>query len=80
MKAFLSSVITGFEAMRNAAEEALADLDHEVIRAETFAAMPSSPQVACFSHPFWRPGRHFLPRLNRQIAQVLVHSRHLGKV
>lgn len=49
MKVFLSSVISGFEAFRDAADDALTTLDHQVIRAEQFAASPKSPQVACLA-------------------------------
>jgi len=49
MKVFLSSVITGYEAIRDAAAEALEGLDHKVLRAEDFAAKPTSAQIACLS-------------------------------
>lgn len=48
-KVFLSSVISGLEAFREAADEALTTLDHQVIRAEQFAASPKSPQIACLA-------------------------------
>jgi hypothetical protein len=47
MRAFLSSVISGYGELRDAADKALADLDHDVIRAEQFTASPNSPRVAC---------------------------------
>lgn len=49
MKAFLSSVITGFEVERDAAAAAIDALGFEVIRAEDFGASAGSPQVACLS-------------------------------
>jgi hypothetical protein len=49
MKIFISSVIGDFQAFRTAAAEAAESLDHEIIRAEDFAAAPSSPQIACLS-------------------------------
>jgi hypothetical protein len=47
MKVFISSVITGFEAFREAAAGAVKALGYEVIRAEDFPASTKSPQVAC---------------------------------
>ena len=47
MKAFISSVISGFESFRDAAADAIASLGYEVIRAEDFGATASSPQEAC---------------------------------
>lgn len=47
MKVFISSVITGFEAFRDAATGAVKALGYDVIRAEDFPASTSSPQVAC---------------------------------
>lgn len=47
MKIFISSLISGFEAFREAAKEAVLTLHHEPIMAEDFGAQPSSPQVAC---------------------------------
>ncbi|MGO4527390.1 DUF4062 domain-containing protein [Microvirga sp. 2MCAF35] len=49
MKVFISSVITGYEAVRAAAQDAIETLGHEVIRAEDFGASASSPQIACLS-------------------------------
>lgn len=49
MKVFLSSVIAGFTAYREAAAEAIGTLDHEVVRSEQFAASADSPQVACLA-------------------------------
>lgn len=47
MKVFVSSLITGMETLRAAARSAVAGLGHEVIMAEDFGAMPTSPQIAC---------------------------------
>lgn len=47
MKVFVSSLITGHEDLRAAAISAIKGLGHQVIRAEDFPAMASSPQVAC---------------------------------
>lgn len=47
MKVFLSSMITGFEAYREAAVEAITTLGHTVVRSEDFPASPISPQIAC---------------------------------
>ena len=47
MKVFISSLITGFGAQREAAKRAVATLRHEPVMAEDFGAQPSSPQVAC---------------------------------
>jgi len=47
MKIFISSLVTGMEATRAAAREAVETLRHEPIMAEDFGALPSSPQVAC---------------------------------
>ncbi len=49
MRIFISSVVGGLEDMRTAAADAVEALDHEVVRAETFAASPDSPQVACLA-------------------------------
>lgn len=49
MKVFISSVITGFEAYRDAATAAATALGCEVIRAEDFPASTRSPQVACLT-------------------------------
>lgn len=47
MKAFICSVISGFESYRAVAADASASLGYEVIRAEDFGATASSPQEAC---------------------------------
>ncbi len=49
MKVFISSVITGFEAYREAAVAAVRSLGYEIVRAEDFPASTRSPQVACLS-------------------------------
>ena len=49
MKAFVSSLIRGHEDLRDAAIGAVRALGGEVIRAEDFPAMASSPQVACLN-------------------------------
>lgn len=46
-KVFISSLITGFEAQRNAVREAIVTLGHQAIRAEDFGVRPDSPQRAC---------------------------------
>jgi len=47
MKVFISSLITGMEAERAAVARAVRSLGHEVLRAEDFGALPSSPQISC---------------------------------
>lgn len=47
MKVFISSVVRGLGAERDAAERAVTTLDHTVVRSEDFGAVPSSPQRAC---------------------------------
>lgn len=47
MKVFLSSLISGFEELRDAAAEGAMTLGHAVVRAEDFGASASSPQSAC---------------------------------
>ena len=47
MRVFISSVITGYEAFRDAVDTAIRSLGHEVIRAEDFGALSSTPQQAC---------------------------------
>lgn len=47
MKIFISSLITGMEAIRAAAKEAVEELGHQPVMAEQFVASPNSPQVAC---------------------------------
>jgi len=49
MKVFISSLIRGLEPLRDAAEEMVDTLGHEVIRAEDFEASPDSPQSACMA-------------------------------
>jgi hypothetical protein len=53
MKVFISSVITGFEAYREAAVRAAKALRHEVKRAEDFTASPATPQQACLAGIRW---------------------------
>lgn len=47
MKVFISSVIAGFEAEREAAASGVRALRHDVIRAEDFGARAETPQQAC---------------------------------
>ena len=47
MKAFISSVISGFGDLRDAAAEAVKALRHEAIRAEDFGASTATPQQVC---------------------------------
>lgn len=49
MKIFISSVISGYEAYRSAAVEAVETLGHEVMRAEDYSARPDSPQQVCLA-------------------------------
>lgn len=49
MKVFISSLITGFEAARDAVASGIKTLGSQVIRAEDFGASPSSPQQACLA-------------------------------
>lgn len=49
MKVFISSLITGMDALRSAAREAVLQLGHEPVMAEDFGAQPHSPQVTCLS-------------------------------
>ncbi len=49
MKVFVSSLILGFEEVRNAASAAISTLGHEPVRAEDFPASPDSPQAACLN-------------------------------
>jgi hypothetical protein len=55
MKIFLSSVIRGLEAYRDAAARAARALRHEVKRAEDFAASSATPQQACLAGVRCRP-------------------------
>jgi hypothetical protein len=47
MRVFISSVISGYAALRDAAAAAIESLGYEVIRAEDFGASPDTPQQAC---------------------------------
>ncbi|MGV3726255.1 DUF4062 domain-containing protein [Hydrogenophaga sp.] len=47
MKVFVSSLIGGYEALRQAARDAITSLGHEPVMAEDFRAQANSPQVAC---------------------------------
>jgi hypothetical protein len=49
VKVFVSSVISGYEDYRAAVGEAIETFGHEVVRAEGFAASPSTPQQACLA-------------------------------
>jgi hypothetical protein len=49
VKVFISSLITGFEPLRDAAATAITALGHEVVRAEDFPASGASPQSACLA-------------------------------
>jgi hypothetical protein len=49
MKVFISSLIDGFEALRDAAAGAISTLGHLPTRAEDFPASPDSPQQACLA-------------------------------
>ena len=53
MKVFVSSVILGFEAEREAAARGACTLDHEVKRAEDFNATSASPQATCLAGVRW---------------------------
>ena len=53
MKVFISSVIRGLEAYRDAASGAARALRHEVKRAEDFAASAATPQQACLAGVRW---------------------------
>lgn len=47
MKIFISSLIAGFAAQRQAAKLGVTTLRHEPVMAEDFGALPTSPQIAC---------------------------------
>ena len=49
MKVFVSSLISGFESLRDAAAAAISTLGHQPVRAEDFPASPTSPQQACLA-------------------------------
>ncbi|MBI4220647.1 MAG: DUF4062 domain-containing protein [Chloroflexi bacterium] len=53
MRVFISSVIRGFEAYRDAAARATRALRHEAKRAEDFAASSATPQQACLAGVRW---------------------------
>jgi hypothetical protein len=53
VKVFVSSVVHGFEAERDAAFEAASALGHEVRRSEDFPATIESPQQACLAGVRW---------------------------
>ena len=53
MKVFVSSVIRGLEAYRNAASRAARALRHEVKRAEYFTASGATPQQTCLAGVRW---------------------------
>jgi Domain of unknown function (DUF4062) len=53
MKVFISSVVTGFEAERDAAAAAATTLGCEVRRCEDFGALEKSPQEACLDGVRW---------------------------
>ncbi len=47
MKIFVSSLISGYEPLRQAARDAVVSLGHQPVMAEDFRAQANSPQVAC---------------------------------
>lgn len=49
MKVFISSLIRGLEAVRDAAESGVETLGHRAVRAEDFGASPDTPQQACLA-------------------------------
>jgi hypothetical protein len=49
LKVFISSVINGFEAYRDAAAQGARVLRHQVLRAEDFGAIANSPQRVCLA-------------------------------
>lgn len=49
MKVFISSLIRGFEVLREAAASGVTTLGHQAVRAEDFGASPDSPQAACLA-------------------------------
>lgn len=49
MKVFISSLINGYEAHRQAASVAVRALGHEPVMAESFTALPHSSQIACLT-------------------------------
>lgn len=68
MKVFVSSLISNFGALREAARRAITTLRYEPIMAENFGAQPNSPQVAC------------LQGLREADLVVLVLGAHYGVV
>jgi Domain of unknown function (DUF4062) len=53
MKVFISSVVRGLEAERDAASQAAASLGNEVRRSEDFVSSAHSPQEACLAGVRW---------------------------
>jgi hypothetical protein len=49
VKAFVSSLSSGYEHHRAAAQEAIETLGHQVVRAEDFPASAGTPQRACLA-------------------------------
>lgn len=49
MKVFISSLIRGLEALRDAAASGIATLGNRPVRAEDFGAAPDTPQQACLA-------------------------------
>src|SRR3954466_7233563 len=49
MKVFISSLIRGLEAFREAAASGITTLGHRPVRAEDFGAAPDTPQQACLA-------------------------------
>ena len=47
MKIFISSLISGMQAERQAVRQAILDLGHQPVMAEDFRAQPRSSQIAC---------------------------------
>lgn len=66
MKVFISSIISGFTAFRDASKRAVMTLRHRPIMAEDFGALPTSPQIAC------------LQELRDSDVVVLVLGEHYG--
>lgn len=66
MKIFISSVISGMEAFRDTAADAIQVLNHSVVRAEDFGASHETPRVAC------------LEGVRRSDAMVLILGQYYG--
>lgn len=49
MKVFISSLISGMETFRQAAVDAVEDLGHVAVTAETFEASSEAPRIACLN-------------------------------